>query len=79
MTEKRFTRAEVNKMIHDVRIHYYKMYGDEMSLSERLFYKDICETIENQVDYKMELLENGDVEWLKNILERLEKLEKMDQ
>ena len=61
MTEnKRFTRAEVIKMIHDVRIHYYKMYGGEMSLSERLFYADICETIENQVDYKMELLENGD-------------------
>ena len=62
MTEKRFTRAEVIKMIHDVRIHYYKLYGDEMSLSERLFYADICETIENQVDYKMELLENGDDE-----------------
>ena len=63
MTEnKRFTRAEVIKMIHDVRIHYYKMYGDEMSLSERLFYADICETIENQVDYKMELLENSDDE-----------------
>lgn len=63
MTEKRFTREEVIKIIHDVRIHYYKMYGDEMSLSERLFYTDICETIENQVDYKMELLENdGDVE-----------------
>ena len=63
MTEKRFTREEVIKIIHDVRIHYYKLYGDEMSLSERLFYADICETIENQVDYKMELLENdGDVE-----------------
>ena len=60
MTEKRFTRAEVNKFIHDVRIHYYKMYGDEMSLSERLFYADICETIENQVDYKMELLEKDE-------------------
>ena len=60
MTEKRFTRAEVNKIIHDVRIHYYRMYGDEMSLSERLFYADICETIENQVDYRMELSEKGD-------------------
>lgn len=60
MTEKRFTRAEVNEMMHDVRIHYYRLYGGEMSLSERLFYADICETIENQVDYKMELLEKGD-------------------
>ena len=61
MTEKRFTRAEVNKLIHDACIHYYRMYGSEMSLSERLFYADICETIENQVDYKMELLEkDGD-------------------
>lgn len=60
MTEKRFTRTEVIEMIHDVSIHYYKMFGDEMSLSERLFFTDIHETIENQVDYKMELLENGD-------------------
>lgn len=57
MTEKRFTRAEINKIIHDVRIHYYRMYGDEMSLSERLFYADICETIENMVDYNLEKLE----------------------
>ena len=33
------------------------MYGDEMTLSERLLYTEICDTIENQVDYKMELLE----------------------
>ena len=61
MSEKRYTRAEVYKLIHEVRIHYYKLYGSEMSLSERLFYDDICDTIENQVDYKMELLEkDGD-------------------
>ena len=58
MTEnKRFTREEVIKMIHDVRVHYYRMFGDEMSLSERLFFTDIGNTIENQVDYEMELLE----------------------
>lgn len=62
MTEKRFTRAEINKIVHDICIHYYRMYGDEMSLSEKLFFKDIHETIENQVDYKIELLEEGDVE-----------------
>lgn len=62
MTEKRFTRTEVIGMIHDVSIHYYKMFGDEMSLSERLFFTNIHKTIENQVDYKMELLENGDLE-----------------
>ena len=59
---KRFTRTEVIKIIHDVSIHYYKMFGDDMSLSEKLFFRDIHETIENQVDYKMELLENGDGE-----------------
>lgn len=32
----------------------------EMSLSEKLFFKDIHETIENQVDYKIELLEKDD-------------------
>lgn len=62
LTEKRFTRAEINKIVHDICIHYYRMYGDEMSLSERLLYTDICETIENQVDYKMELLEKEDLE-----------------
>lgn len=60
MTEKRFTRAEINKIVQDICIHYYRMYGDEMSLSEKLFFKDIQETIENQVDYKIELLEKGD-------------------
>jgi hypothetical protein len=62
LTEKRFTRAEINKLIHDISIHYYRLYGDEMSLSERLFFKDIHETIENQVDYELELLEKGDFE-----------------
>ena len=60
MTEnKRYTREEVNKLIHDVRIHYYRLFGDDMTLSERLLYTDICDFIENQVDYKMELLERG--------------------
>ena len=63
MTEKkRFTRTEVIKIIHDVSIHYYKMYGDEMSLSERLLFTDIHNTIENMVDYKLEKLEDGDYE-----------------
>lgn len=62
MTEKRFTRAEIIKLIHDVRIHLYRMYGDDMNLSERLLYTEICDTIENQVDYKMELLEKGECE-----------------
>lgn len=60
MMDKRFTRAEINKLIHDISIHYYRLYGDEMSLSERLLFKDIHETIENQVDYKLELLEKGE-------------------
>ena len=65
MTEKKlFTRAEVTEIIHDVRIHYYRMYGDEMSLSDRLFFKDIAETIENQVDYSMELLEKDGDDWM---------------
>ena len=63
MTEKkRFTRTEVINIIHDVSIHYYKMYGDEMSLSERLLFTDIHNTIENMVDYKLEKLEDGDYE-----------------
>ena len=63
MTEnKRFTRAEINKIIHDICIHYYKLYGDEMSFGERLLFTDIHNTIENMVDYKLEKLENGDVE-----------------
>ena len=60
MTEnKRYTREEVNKLIHDVRNHYFRLFGDDMTLSERLLYVDICDFIENQVDYKMELLERG--------------------
>lgn len=39
-----------------------KVYGDDMNLSERLLYTEICDTIENQVDYKMELLEKGECE-----------------
>ena len=57
---KRFTRAEINKIIHDICIHYYKLYGDEMSLGERLLFTDIHNTIENMVDYTLEKLENGD-------------------
>ena len=63
MTKKRFTRAEVNKLLHDISIHYYRMYGDDMSYTEKLFFRDVHETLENQLDYKMELLEeDGDVE-----------------
>ena len=57
MTEKQFTRAEIHRIIHDVRIEYYRRYSDDMSLSEKLLYTDICETIENNVDYRLELLE----------------------
>ena len=60
MTEnKRYTREEVNKLIHDVRNQYFRLFGDDMTLSERLLYTDICDFIENQVDYKMELLKSG--------------------
>ena len=57
MTEKRFTRTEVNKLLHDISIHYYRMFGDDMTYSEKLFFRDVHETLENQLDYKMELLE----------------------
>ncbi len=59
---KRFKRAEVNKIIHDVSVHYYRMYSEDMSLSEKLLFKDIHETIENMVDYKLEKLEKSDDE-----------------
>lgn len=38
MTEKRFTRTEINKIVHNSCINYYRMYGDDMSLSKRLFF-----------------------------------------
>ena len=60
MTEKQFTRAEINKLLHDISTHYYRMFGDDMTLSEKLFFRDVHETLENQLDYKMELLEKGD-------------------
>ena len=67
MTEnKRFTRAEINKIIHDMYLcivdNTCKLYGDEMSLGERLLFTDIHNTIENMVDYTLEKLENGDLE-----------------
>lgn len=38
------------------------MHGDEFNRSERLFFKDIADTIRMSVDYKLEKMEKGDVE-----------------
>lgn len=60
MTEKQFTRAEINKIIHDASIQYYRIFTNDMSLSEKLFFKEIYENIASRVDYKLRQLENGD-------------------
>ena len=49
MTEKRITREEITNIVDKAYIQYYRLYSNEMSLTERLFFEDMQKTIVNIV------------------------------
>ena len=57
MTKKRITREEITNIVNKAYIQYYRLYSDEMSLTERLFFEDMQKTIVNIVYDKLGELE----------------------
>ena len=57
MTEKRIAREEIINIVNKAYIQYFRLYGHDMSLTERLFFKDIQETIINIVYERLGELE----------------------
>ena len=63
MTEKRFTKKEISKIVHIVDDNFTKWYmmattADKLTLSERLLFDNIRESIVNGVDYDVENLKD---------------------
>lgn len=63
MTEKRFTKKEISKIVHIVDDNFTKWYmmattADKLTLSERLLFDSIRESIVNGVDYDLENLKD---------------------
>lgn len=63
MTEKRFTKKEISKIVHIVDDNFTKWYmmattTDKLTLSERLLFDSIRESIVNGVDYDLENLKD---------------------
>lgn len=57
MTEKRITREEITNIVNKAYIQYYRLYGHDMSLTERLFFEDMQNTIINIVYERLGELE----------------------
>lgn len=63
MTEKRFTKKEISKIVYIVDDNFTKWYmmattADKLTLSERLLFDNIRESIVNGVDYDLENLKD---------------------
>lgn len=63
MTEKRFTKREISEIVHIVDDNFTKWYmmattADKLTLSERLLFDNIRESIVNGVDYDLEKLKD---------------------
>lgn len=53
---KRITREEIINIVNRAYSQYYRLYSNEMSLAEKLFFKDIQKTIINIVYDRLEEL-----------------------
>lgn len=71
MTEKRFTKEEISKIVHIVDDNFTKWYkmatiSDKLTLSERLLFDSIRDTIVNGVDYDLKNLKDFEKEYMEN-------------
>jgi len=60
MTDKRFTRQEINKIIYEQFKTFYTVWSNDMTLSEKLLLQKVQKDILSGVDCKLSELEKGD-------------------
>ena len=60
MTDKRFTRQEINKIIYEQFNNFYSVWSNDMTLSEKLLLQKVQKDILRGVDCKLNELEKGD-------------------
>ena len=60
MTDKRFTRQEINKIIYEQFKTFYNVWSNDMTLSEKLLLQKVQKDILSGVDCKLSELEKGD-------------------
>ena len=60
MTDKRFTRQEINKIIYEQFKTFYNVWSNDMTLSEKLLLQKVQKDILRGVDCKLSELEKGD-------------------
>lgn len=60
MTDKRFTRQEINKIIYEQFKTFYTVWSNDMALSEKLLLQKVQKDILSGVDCKLSELEKGD-------------------
>ena len=60
MTDKRFTRQEINKIIYEQFKTFYTVWSNDMTLSEKLLLQKVQKDIISGVDCKLSELEKGD-------------------
>ena len=60
MTDKRFTRQEINKIIYKQFNNFYTVWSNDMTLSEKLLLQKVQKDILRGVDCKLNELEKGD-------------------
>ena len=65
MTDKRFTRQEINKIIYEQFKTFYTVWSNDMTLSEKLLLQKVQKDILSGVDCKLSELEKGDDIWMK--------------
>lgn len=65
MTDKRFTRQEINKIIYEQFKTFYTVWSNDMTLSEKLLLQKVQKDILSGVVCKLNELEKGDDIWMK--------------
>ena len=60
MTDKKFTRQEINKIIYKQFNNFYTVWSNDMTLSEKLLLQKVQKDILSGVDCKLSELEKGD-------------------
>ena len=60
MTDKRFTRQEINKIIYEQFKTFYTVWSNDMTLSEKLLLQKVQKDILSGVGCKLSELEKGD-------------------
>ena len=60
MTDKRFTKQEINKIIYKQFNNFYSVWSNDMTLSEKLLLQKVQKDILSGVDCKLSELEKGD-------------------